>query len=243
MELRRLTDEGVRGFGEFLDSLTTGAPQDYPRELLTDEHASEPCGDAVQVEGRHFGSRLAAAQYIYEQLSGSEIQDPERDAGIWAWLALFYFDELCPRDRDGRLVPKEKARWVPAIGDYKKYYRHLLAGPYLIYKAHRDDPQRAIVLLCGPLHKPGEIVEQILGRQEMIANKAVVELASRLYYDAANGSFKRGAAGKGGGSARRLADFVNQLDLTWDLYAMSADELMQMLPAEFDRFTPQPANS
>ncbi|MFQ5653524.1 MAG: hypothetical protein ACE5GW_02190 [Planctomycetota bacterium] len=44
------------------------------------------------------------------------------------------------------------------------------------------------------------------------------------------------AGGKGRGSARRLADLANQLDLTWDLHTMKAEELLEILPAEFDRF-------
>ena len=47
---------------------------------------------------------------------------------------------------------------------------------------------------------------------------------------------KGGAADREGGSARCLADVLLQLDLTWDLHAMTPDEILELLPGEFDRF-------
>ena len=63
-----------------------------------------------------------------------------------------------------------------------------------------------------------------------------MELATRLYVDTENLRPKRGAGGKGGGSARRLSDIMEQFDLTWDLYAASGEELATVMPKEFSRF-------
>jgi autotransporter-associated beta strand protein len=57
-----------------------------------------------------------------------------------------------------------------------------------------------------------------------------------FYYNPATGSFKRGAGSSVKGAPRRLAALFNQLDLTWYLYGMSADEVLNLLPKEFDRF-------
>jgi hypothetical protein len=97
-------------------------------------------------------------------------------------------------------------------------------------------------LLCGPLDKPGEIVEQLVARQEIITNPQAVALATAIYFDNTSGSFKRGAAGKGRGSARRLADVLNQFDVTWDLYSMAVTGISTKLPREFDRFRPAPTD-
>lgn len=66
-----------------------------------------------------------------------------------------------------------------------------------------------------------------------------MRVATDLYVDPSTGKAKSGAGGKGPGSARRLADMVNQLDLTWDLYAMFPKGLLTLLPKEFDRFRPK----
>jgi hypothetical protein len=132
-------------------------------------------------------------------------------------------------------------RWIPEVNNFQRYYRHLLAGPYRIFRAHRDDPERALALLCGPLDKPGDIVEQLASRQEIVTNKAIMLGATRLYIDPATRKPRRGAGGRSGGSPRRLADVLKQFDVTWDLYAMTADNLLGLLPSEFDRFRPKPA--
>ena len=58
----------------------------------------------------------------------------------------------------------------------------------------------------------------------------------RRYFNPSTGSFKHGAGSSSRGAPRRLAALLNQLDLTWYLYGMTADEVLNLLPKEFDRF-------
>ena len=236
MLLRKLNPHGLDAFADFLDHQRIGTHPDYPEVLLHDNATSEIVVPQVEVEIKVFGNRFEAAKYLNERLSHAGITNLGIEKGIWAWLALLYFDELCPAGKDGQRMPGEPARWIPEISNYRKYYRHLLAGPYRIYMAHSDAPQRAMALLCGQLHRPGEVVEQLSARQELVTNKGVVELATMLYCDKETYQLKRGSSGKGAGSPRRLADIFNQFDVTWDLYSMTATELQLMLPPEFERF-------
>lgn len=241
MRLHRFNEEGINRFGQFLDALSADPATAVPTDLLTDPSCTVPVPSAPDIQVVEFANRMAAARHLESILSCITGCDVERDIGLWAWLTLFYFDQVCPPDGHGRRKAGERARYIPAVSNYQKYYRHLLAGPYRVFRAHRDNPDRASVLLCGPLSKPGEIVEQLLSRQEIITNPNAVALATAIYYDSRTGSFKRGAAGKSGGSARRLADVLNQFDITWDLYWMAADVIVAKLPREFDRFRPAAA--
>jgi hypothetical protein len=234
--VRELNEEGIRRLVEFLASFRTDAPQGRPVDILTDPRTSHELPCEIEVESRNFATRLEAAQYLDEVFQHSNLVGIETNRGMWAWLSLFYFDQLCPADGHGRREPKEMARWIPEVNNYQRYYRHLLAGPYRIYRAHRDCPERALALLHNPLHKPGDIVGQIASRQEYVTNKAVVEAATKLYIEPASRTAKRGAQTKGPGGPRRFAAVLNQLDVTWDLYAMTADEILEMLPSEFNRF-------
>jgi len=195
------------------------------------------------VADRKFANRYAAAEYLYELLENTGIPEVDRNESLWAWLTLFYFDQLCPEGADGRRSLKQRARLMPAFSDWNKYYRHLLAGPWRVYRSHRDDPKRVFALLANPVYKPGDIYEQLASRQELVTNRAVVQTATSLYIDATTNRRKSGAAGQGGGSARRLAAVLNQFTLTWDLYWMTAEALIKMLPSEFDRFRPVCAHS
>lgn len=58
-----------------------------------------------------------------------------------------------------------------------------------------------------------------------------------LYYRADIGRDTVGSQDKQKGGARRFADVLNQLDLNWYLYGMTASELIAFLPEkEFSRF-------
>ena len=229
MRLRSFNTGGINRFEQFLASAARD-PEDL-RALLEDIGLSTRVSPEIEVEARSFVNRFAAGEYLYCFLGDSNISNLDEDRGIWAWLSAFYFDQLCP---DGT-KPGRDYRWVPAVNSFRNYYRHLLAGPYFIYRAHRDNPQHAMAVLATPLHRPGDIVEQLASRQELVTNHSVLEAATRLYIGE-DGLPKPRAAGRGAGSTRRLADVLTQLDLTWDLYDLSTEKLLELLPPEFDEF-------
>lgn len=241
MILRRFTDSGVAQFSQYLMQLKTEPVLDPPRFLLEDAAYTEVVEPEGEVQEVTFGNRLEAAQYLDQLFTSAGLTGVERDTGLWAWLTLFFFDQLCPPGSHGRRDPGEYSagvfvRLIPAVNSYLKYYRHLLLGPYLIFRAHREHPERALALLAAPVHTPGEVVGQIAAYQELVTNRAVVEAATLLYVDPVTRKLKRGTSGKGNGAPRRLAAVLNQFDLTWDLYAMDAQSILALLPKEFDRF-------
>lgn len=236
MKLRRFNRDGVAAFSGYRARLTFEPTLEPPLELLEDPALTELLPGNVEVQTRKFANRLEAGRFFNELMDEANVQLPERDQGLWTWLTLFYFDEVCPADGNGRRNPKDEARLIPLLDNHQRFYRHLLVGPFLIVRAHRKQPERAIAMLCNPLWKPGEIAEQLASRKELVTNHAVADVATYLYYDPANGSFKRGAGSDVKGAARRLAALFNQLDLTFYLYGMSRDEMLALLPKEFDRF-------
>jgi len=235
MKLRRLTESGITQFGQYLEQLKAAPTTPPPTWLLTDETTSEAVSD-VEVVAREFDSRFDAAQYLDALVNSSGIQAAERNVGLWAWLSLFYFDQVCPTKDGGARKPGERARHIPDVENFQRYYRHLLLGPFAIYRAHADAPTRARGVLMTQVNAPGDVVEQLASRQELITNRSVMSAVTTLYYDTGQAGPKKGSGGKGDGSPRRLADIINQYDLTYDLYALSADGLLGLLPKEFDRF-------
>ncbi len=57
-----------------------------------------------------------------------------------------------------------------------------------------------------------------------------------MYWDDTAKNLKRGAAGKGGGSARRLVRIIRQYQLTYDLNSMNGNEIVELLPDEFAKW-------
>ena len=235
MKLSRLKPSGIALFGEYLDLLTNESTRVPPKELLDSTDHSELVA-AVEVTPASPPTRLEMSSLIDQLVVSSGLSEVERDVGLWVWLTLFYFDVLCPATAGGERNPRERAAYIPEPNNFQRYYRHLLLGSYLIHRANKDDLSRAMAFLCKPPHVIDDVVAQIAARQEYITNRSVVELTTRLYFDAATGKLRRGAGGKGKGSPRRLADVLGQYDVTWDLYSMTTAEFLGVLPDEFARF-------
>lgn len=237
MKLHRFNDDGIKRFGQFLDALSVNAALVVPTDLLTDAAYVVPVSPGPEVQAQQFASRMDAARYldgVLSHVTGSEV---ERDVGLWTWLSLFYFDQLCPPDRQGHRKPMERVRWIPAIDDARRYYRHFLAGAYRVYLAHRDDPNRAMVLLHVAFPVVGHFWYQLASRQELVTNPAIMEAATELYLGQAGTKAKPGATSeKTPGSVFRFAAVLNQFDPVWDLYAMKKEQILNLLPGEFDRF-------
>lgn len=235
MKLGQLTEVGVELFSTYLAGARLGERIDPPRNLLSDPACNITFSEDHEVDPAHtFPNRWEAAAYLNEALDGLEA-GTDRDVGMWAWLTLLYFDQVCPVGSNGLRKIGERARYIPAPNAFQRFYRHLLLGPFLVYRAHRSHPEVARSVLASSLGVPGDIVEQLASRQELVSNSAVMGAATNLYVDG-KGRLKKGAGGKGPGSPRRLVDIVNQFDLTYDLYAMTSGDLLELLPAEFDRF-------
>ena len=240
MKLRRFTPLGLTKFGQYLDQLkaapTTPPPISW---LLSDEDASEPAAD-IEVVDQSFAVRFDAAKYLDGLLSAAKIANVERDAGLWAWLTLLFFDQVCPVGKNGERSAGETARYMPSIDLSRRYYRHLLLGPWLMFVAHRDDPERLRGLLTSKLDvATAETYRLFIENPALFACKAVVSAATKMYYDYGKGRIRRGAGSKEEGGCRRLIDYLQQLDLTFDLQRMTEPQLLMYLPHEFDRFKPR----
>lgn len=234
MKARSLTDRGIECLRSYICSLRTNDASPPPDILEDSEFTTELAHD-VDVPRRTLASRFELAEFLFGMLG--DVKEVERKAGLWAWLSLYLFDQVCPPSLAGRRKAREDAAYLLDTS-YKRYYRHLLAGPFLIYKAHRDAPTRAMALLCRPVHVVDEIVAQIAAYEELVTNPTVVETATVLYYDATAKSPKRGSQGKGPGSPRRFVTITEQFDRTFDIYSMGTQSFLAMLPAEFGRFLP-----
>src|SRR5437868_5475878 len=122
MKARMLNQRGIQAFREYLEALKGDLTLRPPVALLTDAVTSEALPKYnAEVEYRLFASRYDAASYLDSQLTG--LHDLSYNQGFWAWLALFYFDELSPIENGIRFVGAE-ARYIPGAASWR-YYRHL----------------------------------------------------------------------------------------------------------------------
>ena len=239
MKLRRFTSSGLMQFEQYLDQLKVAPTTPPPNWLLMDDAAAESAAD-VEVVDQKFATRFDVAEYLDRLLSIAKINTVERDAGLWAWLTLFFFGQVCPVGKNGERSAGEAARYVPLIDLSRRYYRHLLLGPWSMFVSHRDDPERLRGLLTNKLEvATSETFRLFIENPPLFACKAVVSTATRMYYDFGKGTIRRGAGSKEAGGCRRFVDFLQQLDCTFDLQRMTEPQLLSYLPSEFERFKPR----
>jgi hypothetical protein len=147
------------------------------------------------------------------------------------------FDQLVPAGRGGVRNPRQRERLI--FNEKSRYhYRHLVATPCRLYEYFRANPDDAALLLRIPVDTHGELTEQFVSRRDLLFSAGFMQAASRLYWDAREQRPVRGSRGgdDSPGSARRLGKVMLQLDLTWDIYAMPAGAIMEVLPQEFEFF-------
>lgn len=231
--MRKLNDEGSRRFAEYLNG---GANGPSPLALLENPETSDPVLPNVALSDRAFDNRYDFGVYLRDLLATFDASLISGDRNFWTSLGLFWFDKICPPRADGMRDVQEDYRYILS-SDYRHYYRHLVRSPW--YLVHQHGHHARFLLLASkqnehPLSVHGEILEQVGGRQQVLASKAIIAAANKMYLDPTTRRPRKGVAGSGRGSARRFGIVLRQLDLTYDPEVMVDDGLIRILPDEFD---------
>lgn len=232
--IRILNRKGEEAFIDYINRVKAGAPDPPPIESLGRSPYSLEFSPYIEVPVEPSANiRLGLGKYLFDLFEANGIQrgDLLSYSGMWSWLALVWFDKLCQTGIDGLRKPGEISRYV-CSSHYTDYYRHLAASSWDIYYLYRDESR---LFLWTPLYLHNDFVEQLASRQDIITNKPLIDVFDRLYWDVTRNRPKRGAQGRNRpGNFRRLLQFIQQVDLTYDLRAMTAEEILELLPAEYN---------
>ena len=237
--LRCLTSEGIEEFGRYLGELRVRGDHVPPRTLLTDDAYSVPSmlGD-VTVARRDFTSRHQFAEYIDRRFRAAGVLVDADEPGMWEWLSLFYFDAVCPPNKQGFRKPGVDGRHLLRDPDLRRRHRHLLRSPYLLWRQYSGGPDGELDLLLGyalPVH--GIAATHVGERLRLMSSRGALMAASRLYYDRAARKPKRGYSDDRNG-LRAYCRFVNNLPGCFDLSELSADSVVALLPRKFETWLP-----
>jgi hypothetical protein len=230
--IRILSKEGINRFREYIQTLKENPHASRP--ALNIEPYSHEFQPNIEIdETKLFATRIEMAKYLkssFEEAGiGRNVVIGRSD--LWSWLAYLWFDQLSPFVNGSRKL-NEIARYI-CSSDYTDYYRHYVAASYDIYSIHGEPKSR--LFLYGPPYLHSDFIEQFASRQNIISNSDLVEVAYRLYWDTGSDHPKRGAQSRSKpGYHRRLLKLIDQLELTYDIYSMTSDEILNLLPKEFN---------
>lgn len=233
MKIMRMTEQGKHLFMAFLDRFEADQSVTLPQDLLTPSIYAEVIGgDTAMLDSLDLDDKLATARGLHQIVTELGLTSAERDWGFWTWCSAYLFYRLCKR-KEGQYSRGEIQIWIAEPENWKRYYRHYLAAIWRVYISHRGKEEKLVVLLYGPVNTPGELWGQIAAIQSLITNPSMIDALYHLYWDKQNKKRKFGA---GGGSSRRLSRVLKQFARTYDFVAMTAEQIVDLLPPEFDRF-------
>lgn len=235
MKALSLNKAGRGRFERVVERLRAGETVTNPQSVLEDGTFVEELPFELEVREGGFASRFEMGQHLVTALADVDKTTFIGERGFWDWLALRWFDDFCPVLRDGsRKKPRETASYLMSE-DYNRRYRHAVYVTWQLVDIHGEN---ARPLLFKEPSVRGELTEQLMARQLYLSCRGVIEGVRKLYWDDSAARLKKGAAGKSSGSARRLASWLQQLEVTYDLFTMTGDQLIDLIPREFQKFVP-----
>ena len=210
--------------------------------MLTDDRFSRSAtlGD-VRIEQCEFESRRDFVEYIDERFRAAGFFEDGDEPGMWEWLSLYYFDAVCPPNRNGKRIPGVDGRHLMNDQNARRRHRHLLRGPYMLYRQCGPDGQLDLLLEDRlPVHRIA--ATHIVERPRILGSPGALAAARRLYFDKASKKPRRGYSHEENG-LRAYCKYVNNLPDCFDLAEMSADTVIALLPGEFERWMDDDADA
>lgn len=249
-DVRRFNDQGIEAFRQYLRQLRETPSLPPPLQLLDDPALSSVVPGVGALTRPGFATKRQAAVYLQALLKPIAGQGLFKDVGLWTWLTLFFFDDVCPPNGDKRQAANV-AHYVFDAFNYRRYYKHLLAMPLQVLEMA---PGHNRLFLDMPLPVLGQVMERMAGRLYLMRIPCVPEVLDALYFDAARGKQKRNVANpnqkaRAGDLANRFPIRIRQLQKTYDVYSLGASDLIRVLGSEFSRWAdtsvlefPEPAS-
>ena len=234
MRIRKFNSQGNERFYELLWRMKSGEPISLSESTLYDPEYTDEVDFEAEIENRTFESRYDMGKYLASLLPAETIVQWHSDTGLWNWFSWLWFDQLCPLKTDGSRQKISQIYNYLLSPSWNHRPRHALRTSWMLVDRYGE---KIRFMLSKPPGTRGHIIEVFLGTQFYFNCPGVVETASRLYTNSSGTTFKKGSTSrKRAGNIERYIRYLNQLDLTYDLFSIKQEVLWEMLPLEFEGF-------
>lgn len=242
LPLRRFTAEGLKRFELFLDS---AAPDMMPLEgqLLDSEVSEEIPGITVLVDLGDLPdqcTKFELATFIATRIPSIAVQSLlVDDANAGAFMVAARFEVFAKRDSSGAWRLRGRERYIPRLDSASLFYRHPVSA-LALYTACGPASEVCLYTDC---REQGDFMEQVASRADVACNVEMMRVLNHLYWNAQAKSLKAGVLETRypypDGCLRRFVgpgSFVERFGTTHDFFSMTFEEILALLPPEFDRF-------
>lgn len=245
-EARKLTEVGIAQAIEFLDRVRDdlNSSLEVPENILFGEATSQAMPNAPTVEHRRFTTRRDAAEYLSE-LTPALSENHIDNWGFWSWLGLYHFSDIIfDKNRHERFAKSTIGRGTtinerivvdPSSSESKRSSsRHYLRLAWLVNWKYGE---LCALTLNEDIMSLPTITQEIVDSLRVFNSVGVVPVVLKLYSE--DNKQKRGFRGNTPGNIYHFFHVLDQLECTHDIYGMSSEALMSILPPEFDQWKPQ----
>lgn len=240
--LHELTPEGIEAAKAWLAALRGGLSIPFPDTILTSVPYSQPIEPEIYVDQRSFKTRRDAGIYFIRTLAPLGPTRTINNPNLWSWLGMFYFGGVVRKDGDGNARLGRDPDIAYVIDPNASGWQHHRNRLMLSYDICRQHGENAWFMLDEPVNSLRDFTDWLVGSPERFRSPGIVKLAHTLYADPNTRKIKAGVFGRNSatapGNMRRLATVLNQLYMTYDVYGMTAEQLLPLLPPEFEHFKP-----
>lgn len=255
MKIKKFTEEGHKKWVELYNEIFLSinknvtnprAPGDAIKKGFTKElqkkieylksnnEISEELQNSDNIDPqKKFVNSYELATHIDKALSRYKYHEITNDNKLWDWLALIFFEKIFSTEK---MRGYFNYRYVLDF-DWRYSMRHLIRGPWWAVNRYGENGKIFTYTLT---YQQNDALEQFIKVNHMREMTVVPEIAMKLYFDkkenrAIPGVFKVQKKIKPG-SFSRLKDKISQFSKVMNLWDMKSDEIIKMLPSEFDQF-------
>ncbi len=240
MRLRRFNEAGIKAFREELALLRANPDRDPNQRLQEHRELTEPVIAETPLEINYFKTKGEAARYLQSVLGKHRPEDLSGDSGLWTWLTCFFIDSVCP-PLNGRRIVKNDYYYIFEPRNSRHVYRHLLNVSWQILQLA---PRHNAMFMRTRLDSLDVVTTEVMKRLFLTRIPCMFEVLERLYWDDAKRKPRSGISGNrpsSGNLRHRLPTRISQLEKTYDLMSLNAEQLIELLGDEFAFARPKTA--
>jgi len=222
----RFNNNGIQKFNNLISNYNFDQNVIEINNLCENEEYTEIVSETII--SNDFKFRFQAAKSIID------IQKFDfEDDGLWSWLSAHMRPSLAP----DRFL--QAYTYIPST-DYRHKSRHILKTACALLIKYGEKSK--FLLDHSNINVNPDVLESFcnINNSELLEDNLVIDLINKVYIDPDTKKIKKGVAGGGSktrpGQFRRLNILLKQLNLTHNLRKISLEELIDLLPGEYDKF-------
>jgi len=256
MKIRKFNSEGHNKWVEFYNELfieikkiskgSKISPEDIKKgynkhfkekyELIANSNdISEELTNSKDFKVKSFDNSYELAKSINIALSEYNFYEIDRSE-VWDWIAMILFDQIFV---PGKIRGASPYRYVVNINDFFTSFRHLIRGPCWAENQFKENSK---IFTHTKPYQQNDWLEQFIKVSFLREMKVMGQVCSELYFDYKKNEAIQGTSKAPGndpdkpGIFPRLRNKLSQFNKVKYLWGMNAEEIIKMLPKEFNNY-------